>query len=122
MLTEIFAALLPRPKRGKCRGQKLDALPISGRGQQRVAVVIATRGRPEIVARVVAQLGLKTRPADHVVVVGAQIIDVAKVRSVAGKYGPEKWPPEWCYVGLFTNFQLALPCAKSHGSTSIFGS
>ena len=90
MLTEIFAALLPRPKRGKCRGQKFDALPISGRGQQRVAVVIATRGRPEIVARVVAHLGLQTRPADHVVVVGAYSVDVAKVRSVAGKYVPEK--------------------------------
>ena len=85
MLTEIFAALLPRPKRGKCRGQKLDALPISGRGQQRVAVVIATRGRPEIVARVVARLGLQTRRADHVFVVGAHSDDIAKLRTIAGK-------------------------------------
>ena len=50
----------------------------------KVAVAIATRGRPEIVAGVVLQLKLQTLQADSIFVVGANASDVARVQAEAG--------------------------------------
>jgi GT2 family glycosyltransferase len=41
------------------------------------AVVIATRGRPEVVRALIARLSAQTRPPEHVFVIGAQHEDVA---------------------------------------------
>lgn len=43
----------------------------------RVAVIIATRGRPALLRRVVDRLAGQTRPADRIVVVGAGADDIA---------------------------------------------
>lgn len=43
----------------------------------RLAVIIATRGRPAIVADLVERLAHQTRPADRIVVVGAREEDIA---------------------------------------------
>jgi GT2 family glycosyltransferase len=44
-------------------------------------VVIATRGRPEIVRTLVARLAGQTRPPEHVFVIGTREEDIAGVRS-----------------------------------------
>src|ERR1700744_4643863 len=48
-------------------------------GAGSVAVIIATRGRPDIVASLVARLYGQTRRPDHVFVVGSRAQDVAGV-------------------------------------------
>lgn len=48
-----------------------------------LCVVIATKGRPEIAARLARELDRQTRKPDHVYVVGAALSDVDKVRTSA---------------------------------------
>ena len=50
----------------------------------RVSVVIATKGRPQIVARLAERLADQTRPPDHVYVVGASEGDIAAVAPRPG--------------------------------------
>jgi GT2 family glycosyltransferase len=50
----------------------------------RLFVAIATVGRGELVARVVDYLRLQSRPADGIIVVGAEEADVAHVRGLGG--------------------------------------
>lgn len=50
-----------------------------------MAVIIATRGRPEIARSLVEQLRDQTRPPKHVIVVGSSAEDVEGIRSVDPK-------------------------------------
>lgn len=50
----------------------------------RIHAVIATTGRPETVKRVVARIGMQTRPADGVLVVGASPADIAGLEGTLG--------------------------------------
>src|SRR6478672_2827566 len=45
------------------------------------AVIIATRGRPEIVRSLVEQLGEQSRPPEHIFVIGSATSDVAGLNS-----------------------------------------
>lgn len=49
-----------------------------------VSVVIPTKGRPQIAARLAASLASQTRPPDHIYVVGASAADVADVAPRKG--------------------------------------
>lgn len=51
---------------------------------RRVSVVIATKGRPQIVARLAARLADQTLPPDHVYVVGASESDIAAIAPRPG--------------------------------------
>lgn len=50
----------------------------------RIAIIIATTGRPDMIAHTVPRFSRQTRPADRILVVGAQEADVASVRDLDG--------------------------------------
>jgi GT2 family glycosyltransferase len=50
----------------------------------KIAVIIASVGRRELLCRTLAQLGRQTRPADRVIVCGAAVDDVEGVAEAAG--------------------------------------
>ena len=50
-----------------------------------VAAVIATRGRPDVVAAIVERLLQQSQPPDQVIVVGSQASDIAQIKSMPGK-------------------------------------
>jgi len=70
------------PMRVKARSAPISAggvLPIATSDTGGTAVIISTRGRPDIVRALVEQLAEQTTPPEHIFVVGCRAEDVAKL-------------------------------------------
>ena len=80
MLIASCAELLAHAKLGKAMIKKL-----AKKAKSTIAVVIATRGRPDIVADTVKRLLQQSRVPDHVYVIGSQASDIALLKPVKGK-------------------------------------
>lgn len=80
MLIANCAVLLERAKLGKAMIKKL-----AKKAKSTTAVVIATRGRPDIVAATVARLLKQSLVPDHIYVIGSQPSDIAMLKPIKGK-------------------------------------
>jgi GT2 family glycosyltransferase len=78
--SDMFQFEPARVEAGSTPVPSSDAMPLADKpAGERTAVIISTRGRPDIVSALVEQLAGQTRAPEHIFVIGSSAADIARL-------------------------------------------